>query len=192
MIQINTPISDFEAMAYHRGEFTKISSKQYRGKWMVLIFYPADFTFICPTELEEAATQYDEFTKLNAEIFSVSTDTHFTHKAWHDTSEAIKKVPFPMLADPTRKLCRQFGTAIEDERDADAGLSLRGTFIVDPDGILKTVEIHANNIGRSVRELLRTLQAAVFVREHAGLVCPASWEPGKETLKPGVELVGKI
>ena len=185
--QINQEIPDFESDVFHNEEFRKIKLSNYRGKWLVLVFYPADFTFICPTELEEAANYYEEFKKLGAEILSVSTDTHFVHKAWHDQSPAIKKVEFPMLADPTGTLCREFGTYIEEE-----GISLRGSFIIDPDGILKTSEIQANNIGRSAKELLRKLQAAVYVREHTEQVCPANWEPGEDTLTPGLDLVGKI
>lgn len=158
-----------------------------KGKWAIFFFYPADFTFICPTELEELAGMYDEFKKEGAEIFAVSTDTVFVHKAWHDHSDAIKKVKFPMLADPTGNICRTFGTYIDAE-----GLSFRGTFIVDPDGILKAMEVNDNSIGRSGKELLRKLRAAKFVREHGGQVCPASWEPGDDTLKPGLDLVGKI
>lgn len=156
-------------------------------KWTVFIFYPADFTFICPTELEEAAEQYQEFKKLGAQIFSVSTDKVETHKAWHDISPAIKKVQFPMIADPTGDLSRAFGVYIEDK-----GMALRGTFIVDPEGMVKTIEIHDNSIGRSTKELLRKLKAAIFVSKHSGQVCPASWEEGDETLKPGLDLVGKI
>ena len=159
----------------------------YSGKWLVLLFYPADFTFICPTELEEAAGLYPEFQKLNAEVLSVSTDTVFVHKAWADHSSAIKKVKFPMLADTTGALCREFGTYIEGE-----GLSLRATFIIDPDGVLRSMEVHDNSIGRNASEILRKLQAAKFVRENKGLVCPASWQPGGKTLKPGLDLVGKI
>lgn len=187
MAQINQKITDFELEAYHNDEIKKIKLSGYKGKWLVLIFYPADFTFICPTELESAADNYEEFRKLGAEILSISTDTVFVHKAWHDNSPAIKKIKFPMLADPTGKLCREFGTYIEGE-----GLSLRGTFIIDPDGILKAFEINDNSIGRSTKELLRKLQAAKFVREHNGEVCPVNWEPGKETLKPSLRLVGKI
>ena len=172
---IGQKIPDFELEAYHNDEIKKIKLTSYKGKWLVLIFYPADFTFICPTELEEAADLYKEFKKLGAEVLSVSTDTVFVHKAWHDNSKAIKKIQFPMIADPTGKLCRELGTYIEEE-----GLSLRGSFIIDPDGIIKAVEIHDNSIGRSAKELLRKLQAAKFVRENKGLVCPASWEPGKK------------
>ncbi|HAM95794.1 MAG: Peroxiredoxin [Candidatus Azambacteria bacterium GW2011_GWB2_46_37] len=187
MLKIGQQIPDFELEAYHDEKVKKIKLSGYRGKWLVLIFYPADFTFICPTELEEAAENYKEFQKLGAEVMSVSTDTVFVHKAWHDHSPAIKKIKFPMVADPTGKLCREFGTYIEEE-----GLSLRGSFIIAPDGKLVAYEMHDNSIGRSIKELLRKLQAAKFVREHKGLVCPASWESGKKTLKPGLELVGKI
>jgi len=188
MIKIGEVVPDFEAEAFYNGDYEKkIKLSDYKGKWVVMIFYPADFTFVCPTELEEAAMHYDEFKKLGAEILSISPDTKFVHKAWHDSSPAIKKVQFPMLADPTGKICRLFGTYIEDN-----GLSLRGSFIIDPDGILRAYDMHDLNIGRSTKELLRKLQAAKFVREHKGEVCPVSWEPGKGTLKPGVELVGKI
>lgn len=187
MIKIGQKIPDFELEAFHNEETKKIKLSDYKGKWLVLLFYPADFTFVCPTELEEMADRYEEFRKLGAEVLSVSTDTVFVHKAWHDNSPAIKKVKFPMLADPIGKLCRELGTYIEEE-----GLSLRGSFIIDPDGILKAFEMHDNSIGRNANELLRKLKAAKFVREHKGQVCPASWEPGKETLKPGLDLVGKI
>ena len=187
MAKVGQKITDFEVDAYHNDDVKKIRLSDYKGKWVVLLFYPADFTFICPTELEEAAQYYPEFQKAEAEILSVSTDTVYVHKAWHDVSPAIKKIKFPMAADPTGKLCREFGTYIEE-----AGLSLRGTFLIDPDGILKACEIHDNSIGRSAKEILRKVQAAKFVREHKGEVCPASWEPGKKTLKPGLDLVGKI
>ena len=190
MIAVGSTISDFKLDAFDRDAFGEITLSQFRGRWMVLMFYPADFTFICPTELGEAADLYSEFQKENAEILSVSTDTKFVHKAWHDESPVIKKINFPMLADPMGKLCRAFGTYIEEGEDA--GLSLRGTFIIDPDGVLKAADVHDNSIGRSMKEILRKLRAAKYVREHPGLVCPASWEPGKDTLKPGIDLVGKI
>ena len=187
MIKIGDKVQDFEIEAFHEDEIRKVRLSDYEGKWVVLIFYPADFTFVCPTELEEAAEKYSEFKKLGAEVMSVSTDTVYVHKAWHDTSPAIGKIRFPMIADPTGRMCREFGTYIEHE-----GLSLRGTFIIDPEGVLRAFEIHDNSIGRSAKEMLRKLQAAKFVRENKGQVCPAGWEPGKETLKPGLELVGKI
>lgn len=187
MIKIGQTISDFELEAFQDEQIKKIKLSDYRGKWLVLLFYPADFTFICPTELEEAAEHYEEFKRSGAEIISVSTDTVFAHKAWHDVSPAIKKIKYPMAADPTGKLCREFGVYIEEE-----GLSLRGSFIIDPDGILKACEIHDNSIGRSAAEILRKLQAAKFVRDNKGQVCPASWKPGGKTLKPGLDLVGKI
>lgn len=187
MININSIVPDFELDAYQNNTIKKIKLSDYKGKWVVLIFYPADFTFVCPTELEDAASFYEEVKKLDGEIMSVSTDTAFVHKAWHDSSPAISKIKYPMLADPTGNVTRMFGTYIEEE-----GLSLRGTFIIDPDGVLKTIEIHDNNIGRSAKEMLRKLQAAKFVREHKGNVCPAKWEPGEAVLTPGVELIGKI
>ncbi len=187
MLKIGQKVPDFEVQAYHQDDTKKIRLSDYKGKWVVLLFYPADFTFVCPTELEEAAHYDPEFKKVGAELMSVSTDTVYVHKAWHDVSPAIKKIQFPMLADPTGNLCREFGTYIDE-----AGLSLRGTFIIDPDGILKAYEIHDNSIGRSTKEILRKVQAAKFVRENKGEVCPASWEPGKKTLKPGLNLVGKI
>jgi len=187
IVKIGNKIEDIEVQAYHNEEVKKIKLSSYKGKWVCLVFYPADFTFICPTELVELANKYKEFQSEGAELLSVSTDTVFVHKAWHDNSESIKKIKYPMLADPTGKLCKQFGTYIEGE-----GLSLRGSFIIDPDGILKCYELHDNSIGRSADELLRKLQAAKFVREHGGEVCPASWKPGSKTLKPGLDLVGKI
>jgi len=192
MIKINQKISDleianFELEAFQNEEIKKLKLSNYKGQWLVLIFYPADFTFICPTELEEAANYYEEFKKLGAEILSVSTDTVFVHKAWHDDSPAIKKIKFPMVADPAGKLCREFGTYIEEE-----GVSLRGSFIIDNESVLKAYEIHDNSIGRSAKELLRKLQAAIFVKEHKGEVCPAGWRPGEKTLKPGLNLIGKI
>lgn len=187
MLKIGQKIPDIELEAYHNEEIKKIKLSGYKGKWLVVVFYPADFTFICPTELGALADSYDLFTKEKAEILSISTDTVFCHKAWHDTSEIIKKITFPMLADPTGKVCRAFGTYIENE-----GVALRGSYIFDPDGVLKAFEIHDNSIGRSIDELLRKLQAAIFVEEHGDEVCPVNWRPGDKTLKPGLDLVGKI
>ncbi len=187
MIKIGEKIQDFEVEAYHNEDTKKIKFSDYKGKWLVLIFYPADFTFVCPTELEEMAELYGKFKEAGAEVLSISTDTVFVHKAWHDNSEAIKKIKFPMVADPAGKVCRAFGTYIEEE-----GLSLRGSFIIDPDGIVKAYDVHDNSIGRSAEEILRKLQASVFVSKNKGQVCPASWKPGGKTLKPGLDLVGKI
>ncbi len=187
MIKINSIIPDFELDSFQDNNIKKVKLSNYKGKWVVLVFYPADFTFVCPTELEDAEAYYEEVKKLGGEIMSISTDTAFSHKAWHDSSPAISKIHYPMLADPTGQVAKMFGTYIEEE-----GLSLRGTFIIDPDGVLKTIEIHDNNIGRSAKEMVRKLEAAKFVREHDGNVCPASWEPGKDTLTPGINLIGKI
>ncbi len=180
-------LPEFKLKALVDNKFVDVSSADYKGKWLVLFFYPADFTFVCPTELSELADLYPEFKKLDAEVLSVSTDTEFTHKAWHDSSPSIKKIQFPMVADPTGNLCAELGVYLPE-----AGLSLRGSFIVDPDGVIKAYEVHDNSIGRSAAELLRKLQAAKFVREHGGEVCPANWRPGNSTLKPGIDIVGKL
>jgi peroxiredoxin (alkyl hydroperoxide reductase subunit C) len=187
MVSINQKVEDFSTKAFYKNKFTDIKLSDYKGKWIVLFFYPADFTFVCPTELEQLADIYEEFQKINTEILSVSTDTHFVHKAWYDNSPSIAKIKFPMLADPTQKISRQFSTLIENE-----GLSLRGTFLINPDGLLKAIEINDNSIGRNAEELLRKLQAAQFVHEHGDEACPAKWKPGAKTLKPSIELVGKI
>ncbi|NTW13861.1 MAG: peroxiredoxin [Candidatus Moranbacteria bacterium] len=185
---IGESIPDFSGEIYHGEAFKKVNLSDYKGKWLILFFYPADFTFVCPTELEDLAENYSTFQELNAEVLSVSTDTVFVHKAWHDHSEAVKKVSYPMFSDPTGNLSRIFGVYIEGE-----GVSLRGTFLVDPDGVLQGIEVNANNIGRSSEELLRKLRAAQFVREHGGFeVCPAKWKPGNKSLKPSIDLVGKI
>jgi peroxiredoxin (alkyl hydroperoxide reductase subunit C) len=187
VLKINEKVPDFEVDAFYEDEIKKIKFSDYRGEWMVLVFYPADFTFVCPTELEEMADLYDQFRKLDAEVFSVSCDTAYAHKAWHDESPKIKKIRYPMLSDATARLSCEFGTYIPDE-----GLSLRASFIIDPDGILKAIEMHDNSFGRSGKELLRKLEAAKFVRDHKGNVCPASWEPGEETIKPSMDLIGKL
>jgi len=178
----------FTAEAFHEDSVKKISLKNLRGKWTILFFYPADFTFICPTELGELAERYDKVKKLGAAVLSVSTDTVFVHKAWHETSNTVKNVKFPMIADPTGFISRSYGTYIEEE-----GLALRGTFLIDPDGILRAMEIHDSSIGRSADELIRKLEAAKYVYENGfQKVCPANWRPGKEVLEPGLDLVGKI
>jgi peroxiredoxin (alkyl hydroperoxide reductase subunit C) len=196
MVKVGHHIPDFEFEVFHKGAIEKIRFTDYENKWLIIFFYPADFTFVCPTELEELADCYKECVDLEAEIISVSSDTVFTHKAWHDTSETIKKIEFPMAADPAGRLAKAFGTYIDGEsldHTDDEGLSLRGTFIIDPDGIVRAMEIHDNSIGRSAKELMRKLQAAKFVRAHGGQVCPADWHPGDDTLKDGdLKLVGKI
>lgn len=171
---------------YYQGEIRQINLGDYRGKWLAIVFYPADFTFVCPTELQDLANLYPDFQKEDAEVISVSTDTTYTHLAWHQQSPAVKTVQFPMLADPAGRLSRLLGVYLEEE-----GLALRGSFVIDPDGVIKAMQIHNNDIGRSGAELLRVIQAAKFVREH-GEVCPANWKPGEKTLKPGDDLVGKI
>ncbi len=186
-LRIGQTIPDIRFKVYHKDEEHEMSTSGFRGKWTIYFFYPADFTFVCPTELEDMAELYPQFQKEGAEIVSVSTDTVYTHKAWHDHSEAIKKITYPMAADPNHTLSNLFGVLIEGE-----GVALRGSFIVDPDGVLQAIEVNANNIGRNAQELLRRLQAAKFVREHGDKVCPANWNPGDDTLEPGMDLVGKI
>ena len=184
---INTKVPAFKVQAYHKDAFKEVSDKELNGKWSVFFFYPADFTFVCPTELGDMADKYEAFQKMGVEIYSVSTDTHFTHKAWHDASDTIKKIKYPMLADPTGQLTRAFGVHIEE-----AGLAYRGTFLINPEGKILLAEVQDNSIGRNADELLRKVQAAQYTASHPGEVCPAKWKPGSETLKPGLNLVGKI
>ena len=184
---INTEVLPFRAKAFHNGKFIDVSETNLHDKWSVVFFYPADFTFICPTELADLADNYAEFKKLGVEIYSVSTDTHFTHKAWHDTSESVKKIQYVMVGDPTGTISRNFGVLIEED-----GLAERGTFVVDPQGRIQIIEIHAGNIGRDASELLRKVKAAQYVASHPGEVCPAKWKEGDKTLAPSLDLVGKI
>ncbi len=187
MSMINKEIIDFTVQAYAKDSFKEVSKKDLLGKWSIFFFYPADFTFVCPTELEDLADLYPKFKEANCEVYSVSCDTHFVHKAWHDASETIKKIQFPMLADPTGVLARGFEVMIDE-----VGLSERATFIINPEGKVVVYEIVAGNIGRNSEELLRLLQASQFVAQHGNEVCPARWKPGAKTLKPGIDLVGKL
>ncbi|MEO8366412.1 MAG: alkyl hydroperoxide reductase subunit C [Pseudoxanthomonas sp.] len=187
MSLINTLVQPFTADAFQNGKFIKVSDADLKGKWSVVFFYPADFTFVCPTELEDLAKNYAEFKKLGVEIYSVSTDTHFAHKAWHDTSEAIKQIEYVMVGDPTGAITRNFGVMIEE-----AGLADRGTFVIDPEGKIQIVEINAGGVGRDASELLRKVKAAQYVAAHPGEVCPAKWKEGEKTLAPSLDLVGKI
>lgn len=187
MSLIGKKIDDFKVQAFHNGEFKSIGKDALLGKWNVLFFYPADFTFVCPTELEDLAEHYEEFKNINCEIYSISTDTHFVHKAWHDVSDTIKKIQFPMLADPTGNLCQAFDVYIDA-----SGLAERGSFVINPEGEIVVYEVNAGGIGRNAEELLRKVQAAQFVALHGDQVCPARWRPGSKTLKPGLDLVGTI
>ncbi|MGB6053666.1 MAG: alkyl hydroperoxide reductase subunit C [Burkholderiaceae bacterium] len=187
MSVINTQVKPFKATAFQNGKFIEVSEETIQGKWSVFVFYPADFTFVCPTELEDLAEHYAEFQKLGVDIYSVSTDTHFSHKAWHDTSDAIRKIQYAMIGDPTGTITRNFENMREDQ-----GLADRGTFIIDPQGVIQAVEITAEGIGRDAKELLRKVKAAQYVAAHPGEVCPAKWEEGAATLKPSLDLVGKI
>jgi peroxiredoxin len=187
MSLINTEVKPFSATAYHNGNFVPVSEADMKGKWSVVFFYPADFTFVCPTELGDLADNYAEFQRLGVEIYGVSTDTHFTHKAWHDTSDTIGKIEYPLIGDPTGTITRNFDVMIEEDGMAD-----RGTFVIDPDGKIQLVEVNAGGIGRNAVELLRKIKAAQYVAAHPNEVCPAKWEEGDTTLAPSLDLVGKI
>ena len=184
---INAQAPEFKVQAFQKGEFKTVSNEDIKGKWAIFFFYPADFTFVCPTELVDLAGKYEELKKMGVEVFSVSCDTHFVHKAWYDTSDSIKKINYTMLADPLAVLAKGFGVYKEDE-----GVAYRGTFLVDPEGKIKIAEIQDNSIGRNADELVRKVSAAQFVESHPGEVCPAKWKQGEETLKPSIDLVGKL
>ena len=187
MSLINTEVKPFQAQAYKDGKFVSVSDADLKGKWSVVFFYPADFTFVCPTELEDLEDRYDDLKSMGVEVYSVSTDTHFAHKAWHDTSEAVGKIRYYMVGDPTGQISRNFEVLIEAE-----GLADRGTFVIDPEGRIQIVEINAGGIGRDAGELLRKVKAAQYVAAHPGEVCPAKWREGQATLAPSLDLVGKI
>lgn len=187
MSLIGTEVKPFTAQAYHNGKFVEVTEADLKGKWSILCFYPADFSFVCPTELQDLQNYYDALKKLGVEVYSVSTDTHFTHKAWHDHSEAISKLTYVMIGDPSHTLSRNFDVLIEA-----AGLADRGTFIIDPDGIIQSSEINAGSIGRDASILVDKVKAAQYVRNNPGEVCPAKWKEGGATLKPSLDLVGKI
>lgn len=189
MSLVGKEIEPFKAEAYHAGkdEFITVTDEDLKGKWSIVVFYPADFTFVCPTELEDVQNHYETFKELGAEVYSVSTDTHFVHKAWHDHSDAISKLEYIMIGDPSQTISRNF-----DVLDEELGLAQRGTFLIDPDGVVQAVEINADGIGRDASVLVRKLKAAQYVRENPGEACPAKWEEGSETLAPSLDLVGKI
>ena len=187
MSLINTQVQPFKTTAFQNGKFIEVSDESLKGKWSVLIFMPAAFTFNCPTEVEDAADNYAAFKDAGAEVYIVTTDTHFSHKVWHETSPAVGKAKFPLVGDPTHQLTRAFGVHIEE-----AGLALRGTFVIDPEGVIKTMEVHDNAIARDVTETVRKLKAAQYVASHPNEVCPAKWKEGEATLAPSIDLVGKI
>ena len=187
MSMINKEVQSFSVQAYVDNSFKTVTKEDILGKWSVFFFYPADFTFVCPTELEDLQNIYDKFQSVGCEIYSVSTDTHFVHKAWHDHSERISKLQYPMLADPTHALCKDFDVLIEAD-----GMAERGSFIVNPEGKIVSYEVSAGNVGRNAEELFRKLQACQFVHTHGDEVCPAKWQPGAETLKPSLDLVGQL
>lgn len=187
MALINTTIKPFKASAFKDGEFIDVSSDDVKGKWAIFFFYPADFTFVCPTELGDVADKYEELQSRGVEVYSVSTDTHFTHKAWHDASDTIGKIKYTMIGDPTGVITRNFDCMRED-----MGLADRATFLVDPEGVIQAMEITAEGIGRDADDLIRKVKAAQYVAANPGEVCPAKWKEGEETLAPSLDLVGKI
>lgn len=187
MSLINEVVNDFTVQAFENGEFREVTERELEGQWSVFFFYPADFSFVCPTELEDLANHFEEFKKLGCKIYSVSTDSHFVHKAWHDASDRIKKIQYTMLADPTGNLSRDFDVLIED-----SGMAERGTFVINPEKEIVAYEVVAGNVGRDAKELLRKVKALQFVHEHGDEVCPAHWQPGDETLKPSLDLVGML
>jgi NADH-dependent peroxiredoxin subunit C len=187
MSLIGKEILPFKAQAFKNGEFVEVTDADLKGKWSIVVFYPADFTFVCPTELEDMQNQYETLKSLGAEVYSVSTDTHFVHKAWHDSSEAIGKITYTMIGDPSHQISRNFDVLIEEDGVAD-----RGTFIIDPDGVVQALEINAGGIGRDASTVVNKIKAAQYVRNNPGEVCPAKWQEGGETLKPSLDLVGKI
>lgn len=184
---IGSSIKPFTAQAYKEGKFVEVSESDTQGKWAIFFFYPADFTFVCPTELEDLADNYAELQKLGVEVYSVSTDTHFSHKAWHDTSPAIGKINYYMLGDQNHVISNNFGVLREGQ-----GLADRATFVVDPEGVIQVMEITSEGVGRNASELVRKIKAAQYVAAHPGEVCPAKWEEGESTLAPSLDLVGKI
>ena len=187
MSLINSTIKPFSTTAFHNGQFIPVTEQSLLGAWSIVFFYPADFTFVCPTELGDLADHYATLQSMGVEVFAVSTDTHFTHKAWHGSSDTIGRIRYPMLGDPTGTLARNFGVMVEE-----TGLALRGTFVIDPEGRIKLFEVHDDGIGRNAAELVRKIQAAQHVAANPGQVCPAAWTPGDATLEPSLELVGKI
>jgi peroxiredoxin len=187
MSRINTAVQPFKTEAFHNGKFIEVTEQAFQGRWSVVIFMPAAFTFNCPTEIEDAADHYAEFQKAGAEVYIVTTDTHFAHKVWHETSPAVGKARFPLVGDPTHTLTHMFGVHIQEE-----GLALRGTFVINPEGVIKTMEVHDNAVARDVQETLRKLKAAQFVAANPGQVCPAKWKEGAATIAPSLDLVGKI
>ncbi len=187
MSLINSQVQPFKVQAFKNGKFIEVTEQSLKGKWSVLVFMPAAFTFNCPTEVEDAADNYAAFQKLEAEVYIVTTDSHFAHKVWHETSPAVGKAKFPLIGDPTHVLAKMFDVLIPED-----GMALRGTFVINPDGVIKTAEVHSNEIARDVQETLRKLKAAQYTAAHPGEVCPAKWNEGASTITPSLDLVGKI
>lgn len=184
---LGTVVKPFKAQAYHNGKFIEVTEADFKGRWSVICFYPADFSKVCPTELEDLQDHYPAFKALGVEVYSVSTDTHFVHKAWHENSEAIGKVTYPMIGDPAHILSKNFEILGED-----GGLANRGTFIIDPDGVIQAIEINARGMARDASILIHKIKAAQFIRNNPGESCPAKWGREGATPKASLDLAGKI
>ncbi len=190
-LRVGQKVPEFEITTYEpsEGMYGKFSLKTAleNKKWVILVFYPADFTFVCPTELADLAEKQEELKKLGCEVMSISTDTQHVHLAWQLQEKLLEHVKYHMGADPTGTVSRIFGVY-----DENTGLAFRGTFIINPDGVLGGTEVNLNNVGRNADELVRKVKAFMYVREHPAEVCPAKWKPGDKTLKPGENIVGKV
>ena len=191
VLKIGMEVPDFKLDVFDPkiAYFEEITLEQLKQdcKWIILFFYPADFTFVCPTELADLAENYEKIKELGGEVISVSTDTKFVHLAWHESERLLQNVRFPMGSDPTGIVSKLFGVY-----DHATGLALRGTFIVNPEGILVSSEIHLYNVGRNSDELVRKLQANTYLAAHPVEACPAKWQPGDKTLTPSKEMVGHV
>lgn len=176
-VRVGHPVPDFEAIAYANDQIEMVRLSNHHGRWLVLVFYPADFSMVCPTELAELAAHAEAFAAAGTDLATVSTDSVYVHKAWKTGDLRLKDVRFPMIADTGGELCRLFGTYCPEQR-----ASQRGTFIIDPDGVLKCMELQDNSIGRSTQELLRKIEALQYVRQHPGMACPASWTGKREAV----------
>ncbi|BDG61363.1 peroxiredoxin [Caldinitratiruptor microaerophilus] len=190
-VRVGAQVPDFVLPAYfpETGEQGEVRLQEYKqqGKWVVLVFYPADFTFVCPTELADYARYHSALRERGVEIIGVSTDTVFTHKAWLEAETMLRSVRYPLAADHTGAVSRMFGVY-----DEQSGVAMRGTFVISPEGVLQALQITAENVGRSAEETYRLIEGLQFVRNNPGVACPASWRPGEKVLKPGLDLVGNV
>ncbi len=188
-VKIDTPTPDFDLPAYDpvKDDTTNISLEDMKGKWIVLFYYPADFTFVCPTELRDMAEAKSEFDALGVTVLAVSTDTVFSHRAWVKHEGLMKNFPYLMLADHNTQVASSYN--ILDEQTGIAG---RGTFIIDPHGVCRGIEVTSGPLGRNSAELLRKIEALQFMEANPGTACPAKWSAGAKTLKPSIKIAGEV